>query len=122
MVVAMPSTRLQVVAPVPINFFPCTHCEEFFQLAGIGEKVHRVDLEQYPETVIQDAARLAEWLLDLTQRYGDQLRIQVIDPQSLQGFFLCLRFGVRSYPAFILQDCKVYIGWEREALERILQE
>ena len=118
----MPNIHLQVIAPVPTTFFHCMHCEEFFQLAGIGEKVHRVELEQYPETFIQDAAKLAEWLFDLAQRYGDRLRIQVVDPQSLQGFFLCMRFWVRRYPAFIMQGRKVYVGWEREALERILQD
>jgi hypothetical protein len=117
----MPSIRLQVVALVPTNFFHCMHCEQFFQHAGIGEKVHRAEIEQYPETVIQDAARLAEWIFDLTQRYGDRLRIQVIDPQSLKGFLLCLRFWVRSYPAFIMQGRKAYVGWDREALDCILQ-
>jgi hypothetical protein len=117
----MPSIRLQVVAPVPTNFFHCMHCEQFFQLAGIGENVHRAEIEQYPETVIQDATRLAEWLFDLAQRYGDRLRIQLIDPQSLQGFFFCLRFWVRSYPAFIMKGRKAYVGWDRKALDRIMQ-
>lgn len=118
----MPGIRLRVVAPTPTNFFHCLHCEQWFQQAGIGEKVHRVELEQYPEPIIEEAAKLTEWLIDLAQRYGDRLRIQVIDPQSLQGFFLCLRFWVRSYPAFIIKDHKAYVGWEREALDRILQE
>lgn len=118
----MPSISLQVVAPVLTDFFHCMHCEQFFQQAGIGEKVHRAELEQYPEDVIQDAAKLAEWLFDLAQRYGDRFRIQVINPQSLQGFLLSLRHWVRSYPAFIVKDRKAYIGWDRKALDRVLQE
>ena len=118
----MPSIRLQVVAPVLTDFFHCMHCEQFFQQAGIGEQVHRAELEQYPEDIIQDAAKLAEWLFDLAQRYGDRFRIQVIAPQSLQGFFLSLRHWVRSYPAFIVQSRKAYIGWDRKALDRALQE
>jgi len=118
----MPKTRLQVIAPVLTNFFHCMHCEQFFQQAGIGEQVHRTDLEQYPEDFLRDAARLAEWLFDLAERYGDRFWIQVIDPQSLQGFFLSLRHRVRSYPSFIVKDWKAHVGWDRAALDRILQE
>jgi len=82
------------------------HCEQFFQQAGIGEPVHRPELDQYPDYAIQDAAKLAEWLFDLAQRYGNWFRIQVINPQSLQGFLLSLRYWVWSYPAFIVLDRK----------------
>ncbi|TFH37549.1 MAG: hypothetical protein E4G99_02355 [Anaerolineales bacterium] len=117
----MPSIDLQVLAPVPIHFVQCMHCEQFFQQAGIGAQVHRSELEQYPEDFIQDAENLAGWLFDLAQRESDRIRIRVIDAQSIQGFLLSIRHWVRGYPAFIVNRRKAYIGWDREVLDRILQ-
>ena len=118
----MRSIHLQVIAPVLTDFFHCLHCEQFFQLADIGEQVHHAELEQYPDDVVQDAAKPAEWLFDIARRYGDQLRIQVINSQSLPGFLLSLRHWVRSYPAFIVKDRKAYIGWDRKILEHVMRE
>ena len=117
----MPRIDLQVVALVPTNFFHCMHCEKIFQQAGLGAQVHRSELEKYPEDVIQDAEKLAEWLFDLAQREKDRIRIRVIDPQSIRGFLLSFRHWVRSYPAFIVNHRKAYTGWDREVLDRILQ-
>jgi hypothetical protein len=118
----MPSIDLRVIAPIPTHFFHCLHCEQLFMQAGIGQKVHRSAVEEYPEAVIQDAGRLAEWLHDLVQRYGNRIEIQVIDLQSIQGFFLSLRHRAHSYPAFIVGRRKAYVGWDREALDHVLQE
>jgi hypothetical protein len=118
----MPEINMQVVAPIPTKFSHCQHCELFFQEAGIGGQVHRAGLEQYPEEVIQDAAKLADWLSEVNQRFCGHLRIRVIDPQSIQGFFLSLRHWVRSYPTFIVEGRKAYAGWSRDSLDHILQE
>lgn len=118
----MSSINLRVIAPVPAEFFHCLHCEQFFMRAGIGQQVRRSQLEEYPENFIRDTARLAEWIDDLIQRYRNHLRIQVYDPQSLQGFFLSLRYRVRTYPTFIVAGRKAYAGWNRNRLDILLQE
>ncbi len=118
----MSGIDLRVIAPIPTGFFHCPHCEQFFVQAGIGGQVHREQLEEYPQAILQDASRLAEWLEDLVRRFRNQLRIQVVDPQSLQGFVLSLRHRVREYPAFVVEGRMLYAGWERNALDHLLQE
>jgi hypothetical protein len=48
-------------------------------------------------------------------------RIKLIDPQSFEGFLKSVRYWVRRYPAFIVAGRKKYVGWDKAALDRVLQ-
>ena len=98
------------------------HCESLYDLGGLGQKVHTNIRSQYPSDLLEDERRLADWVWELCDRYGDRLLIRVIDPQSGLGFYKCLRHWVRRYPAFIIGGRKRYVGWDREELEAVLQE
>jgi hypothetical protein len=113
---------LEVLAHIPTDFFHCLHCEQFFDAAGIGASVHREIQTAYPPVMLEEAGRLAAWLQDLSARYGEQLHIRVVDPQSLEGFFKSLRYWVRRYPTFIINHRTKYTGWEPAALERLLAD
>jgi hypothetical protein len=117
----MSHVSVQVIAPVLTDFFHCLHCEQLVGQAGIGQQVHQEMLEQYPEDIIQEAARLANWLHDLAHRYGDQIHIQVIDAQSPQGLVKSLRYWVHKYPTFIVDGRDKVTGWDQAALDAILQ-
>jgi hypothetical protein len=95
----MSHVSIQVIAPVLTDFFHCMHCEQFFNQAGIGQQTHQEELDQYPEDVKQEVTRLANWLFDLSCRYGDQIQIRVVDAQSPEGLF----------------------KWDQEALDAVLQ-
>jgi len=77
--------------------------------------------EQYPPEFLEESHRLAAWLEELSARYGPRLSIQVIDPQSPLGFFKSLRYWVRRYLTFIVNGRGKYAGWDRDALEAVLQ-
>ena len=102
------------------NFFHCMHCEQFFDQAGIGRPVHQEELDQYPEEVRLEAARLANWLLDLAYRYGNRIQIRVVDSQSPEGLLKSLRYWVRQYPTFIVDGREKVTGWDLAALDAIL--
>jgi hypothetical protein len=117
----MSHVSVQVIAPVLTNFFHCMHCEQVFDRAGIGQQVHQEELEQYPKEVRQEAARLTDWLLDLSHHYGDLIHIRVIDPQSPEGLLKSVRYGVRKYPTFIVEGREKVVGWDQATLDAILQ-
>lgn len=117
----MSHVSVQVIAPVLTSFFHCMHCEQLFDQAGVGHQMRQEELDQYPEDVKQDAARLAHWLLGLAHRYGDQVYIRVIDPQSPEGLLKSLRYGVRRYPTFIIGGREKVTGWDQAALDAVLQ-
>jgi hypothetical protein len=113
---------LEVLVHVPTDFFHCLHCEQVFGATGIGAEVRREVREDYPSPILEESARLSAWLHDLAVRFGKQLCIRVIDPQSPEGFFKSLRYWVRHYPTFIINRRRKYTGWDREAMERLLAE
>ena len=117
----MPQVSIQVITPAITNLFTCTHCERLLDLASIGQQVHQEALDQYPKDVKQDAARLADWLFELTCRYGEQVDIRIIDAQSMEGVFKSLRYWVRRYPALIIDGREKIIGWDQAALDKVLQ-
>jgi len=97
------------------------HCEHVFDQAGIGRQVHQEELDQYPKGVKQEAARLANWLYHLSDRYGDQIHIRVIDPQSPEGLLKSVRYWVRKYPTFIVDGHEKVVGWDQAALDSVVQ-
>jgi hypothetical protein len=97
------------------------HCEQLIDQTGIGRQMRQEELDQYPDDFKQEAARLANWLVDLADRYGDQIQIRVIDPQSPAGLFKSLRHWVREYPTFIVDGREKVTGWNQAALETTLK-
>jgi hypothetical protein len=118
----MPPISLQVIAPVITNFYYCMHCEQIFSQTGIGQQVHQEEIDGYPEDIKGDVTRLTDWLFEIAHQYGDQIQIQVIDPQSIEGVFKSLRYWIRKYPAFIVNSREKFIGWDKATLEGILQK
>ena len=84
--------------------------------------MHGEILNEYPGDLLEDERRLADWVWELCDCYGDRLLIWVIDPQSGLGFYKCLRHRVRRYPAFIIEGRKRYVGWDRQELDAALKE
>lgn len=112
---------LHIITPVVTDFYHCMHCEQFFQVAGIGQQVRLEGREEYPDELKEECARLADRIFEWKERYQDRIQVQVIDPQSAQGFLLSLRHWARRYPAFIVNNRKVASGSDWEAVERVLQ-
>jgi hypothetical protein len=112
---------VEVIAPVLTDLRHCSHCEVIFAQTKVGPQVHKEVLDEYPLDLKEDFERLSDWLVELAHRYGDALRIKVIDPQSVEGFVKSVRYWVRRYPAFVVAGHKEYVGWDRAALDRVLQ-
>jgi hypothetical protein len=113
--------KLEILCLLPITYRQCSHCETFYDQAGLGAQVHDQIGREYPEDLREDACRLGALVIELSDRYKDDLSIQIIDPQSLTGLYRSLRFRVRKYPAFIIDNHTVVRGWDREGLELALK-
>ena len=83
--------------------------------------MHDQILSEYPQEMLDDHYRLSALVVELVDRYKEELTIQVIDPQSLLGIFKSLRYWVRKYPTFIIDGREIIVGWNRAALERALE-
>jgi hypothetical protein len=112
---------LEVVAPTFQGLGICTACELVMADAELGQRPTERALDEYPPEWQEEYRRLTEWVYDLASRYGDQIQIKVIDPQSPQGLLKSLRYRIRRYPTWVVDGNTRVVGWDREALEAALQ-
>jgi hypothetical protein len=108
----------QVITYAPTAFFHCQHCELTFKQVGFGDRVH---LEQsrssLPDDLEDEFHRVAEWVTSLHERYGDRVRVKVIDAMSLEGVWRSLRYGARRYPFVVVDGRLKHTGTDFASLE-----
>ncbi len=92
-----------------------------FNQAGLGSE-RRKQEEEYPAEFLEEVHRLATWVLELADRYGEQVFIRVIDPQSPLGLYKSVRHWVRRYPTFIVDGRYKCVGWDKEGVDALLQD
>jgi hypothetical protein len=85
---------------------------------GFGDRVHREQAkESLPDDLRDEFHHLADWIASLHDRYGDRLRVKVIDATSLEGVWRSLRYGARRYPFVVIDGRHKHTGTDFSALE-----
>jgi len=113
---------LEIVTRVLTTFDHCRHCEFFFDEAGLGEVHHQREINEYPPDLKEEYLRLSNWIRELSRRYQDRLLVKVVDVQSVLGIYKSIRYRIRNYPTFIVAGKELYTGWDKEALEALLEK
>ena len=89
---------------------------------GLKKKRDERDMNEYPEDLKEEYLFLSNWIRELAQKYREQILIKIIDVQSLLGVYKSLRYGVRRYPTFIVNQKAKYTGKDKAQLDTLLQE
>ena len=100
----------------------CKNCRLIFEETGLRSKFADQEINQYPEELKEEVLRLSDWVRELAQRYPNQIQVMVIDAVSPLGLYKKLRYGIKKFPAFIVDHREAYSGWDKEALETILDQ
>lgn len=111
--------QVEVVTHVLGSMDHCKHCQVFIDGAGVGEKVHKSDLDSYPRGWMEEWQQLSDIIFDLTERFAGQLVVKITDAQSPQAMWMALRHGVRKYPTFIVGKSK-YHGLNEERVSDLI--
>jgi hypothetical protein len=123
----MRPVQVQVIAFAPTVFYHCQHCELTFRQVGFGRDIQREQARtSLPKDLLQDFRDLSVWVHSLHERYGNRVRVRVVDAASIEGFFKSLRYGVRRYPAVVVDGRRGY-DWDdlsalSEGIERSVAE
>ena len=88
---------------------------------GLVEKRDEGDLNEYPEDVKDDYNLLSGWLSELTQKYREKIRIELINVSSFRGFYKSIRHWTQTYPTFIVNKKVKYSGSDKSQLDLILE-
>ena len=102
---------IEVLAYAPAAFFHCMHCELIWQQSGVRTKDRREQLEtSLPEDLKQQYQQLSDWVRGIQETYGSRVRFRVIDAASVEGCLKSLWYGVRRFPAVIVDGKERSIG------------
>ena len=115
--------QLDVVTYAPTVYYHCQHCELTFQQMGFGDESHRQQArESLPDDLRDEFHRLSDWIHALSERFGEGIRVRVVDAASLQGFWASLRHRTGRYPFFVIDGRRAHVGTDLETIEPLITE
>jgi len=102
----MKPLTVEIIAYAPTQYFHCQHCELVWDQAQIDgvKKFHADALEtSIPPEMMQEYQSLSDWIRNTVKRYSGRATFRVVDAASVEGVWKTLRYGVRKYPAFVIE-------------------
>ena len=102
----MKPLTVEIIAYAPTQYFHCQHCELVWDQAQIDgvKKFHADALEtSIPPEMMQEYQSLSDWIRNTVKRYSGRVAFRVVDAASAEGVWKTLRYGVRKYPAFVIE-------------------
>lgn len=119
----MKPIMVEVIAYAPTQYFHCQHCEVVWKEAdNAGIKKFHADAVQtsIPPELMKDYQNLSDWILGAVERFGGRVTFKVIDAASFEGLLKTVRYGVRQYPAVIVDGKEKLIGGDYERAEAVI--
>ena len=118
----MKAISIEVVSNLLTTYSHCARCEVIFRESGLGKEANRGDIEDYPTELKEEILKLSDRIGELKQLYKHRIHIRLTDAQSPRGIYKSLIHRLRQYPAFIIEKKDVYIGWDRERIEELVDK
>lgn len=119
----MKPLMVEVIAYAPTQYFHCLHCEVLFQEAEVkgAKKFHDDALEtSMPPEMMQEYRNLSDWVLNAVERYGGRVVFKVIDAASMEGLLKSVRYGVRQYPAVVINGKEKQTGADFQKADSLI--
>ncbi len=109
----MKPVMVEIIAYAPTAFYHCAHCEVVWNAAKMPnvQKWHADTLEtSMPPEMMQEYRNLSDWVINAAEHYGGRVVFKVVDAASVEGIFKSLKYGVRQYPAVVIEGKGKSIG------------
>lgn len=92
-----------------------------WQVMGLRQKVQREMAETgLPDDLKREFHDLSAWVHSLPEKFGDRVRVRVVDAVSVEGFVKSLARRFWRYPAFSVED-KRYVGSDFSRVEDLIE-
>ncbi len=109
----MKPVLVEIIAYAPTQYYHCQHCEVVWNEAEIGtvKKFHADAVQSsVPPDIMREYNAVSDWVIDAVEKYAGHVVFKVIDATSVEGLLKSVRYGVRRYPAVIVDGKEKYIG------------
>ena len=113
---------LEIVTRTLTTYGHCRHCIVLFDESGLQKEFDKKALDDYPQDLREEVARLSDWIRELSGLYKHRIVMRVIDAHSPVGMAKCLRHWIRKYPTFIIDGKKAWVGWDKDKLESLIDK
>jgi hypothetical protein len=115
--------KVEVFAYAPTAFFHCKHCEIVWQETGASKNLHEEQVESsLPEDLKQQYQLLSDWVRDIIEEYEGRVSLKVVDAVSLEGWFKSLWYGIRRFPAVVIDGNEKIIGGRFEQATAVIRQ
>jgi hypothetical protein len=114
---------VELVAYAPTQYFQCRSCEVVMNAADMSnaQKFHDDSFQtSMPPEMMQEYRQFADWVMNAAEHYGGRVIFKVVDAASLEGVWKSLRYGVRKYPALIIDGKGKVIGNDFKQAEQLI--
>ena len=119
----MKPVRVEVIAYAPTQYYHCLHCEVVWnEVDAQGVKKFHADAQEssIPPDLMREYQSLSDWVIDAVERYGGRVVFKVIDAASAEGLLKSVRYGVRKYPAVVVDGQDKHIGADFKQAETLI--
>ncbi|MBI4790334.1 MAG: hypothetical protein HY782_25150 [Chloroflexi bacterium] len=121
----MKAIMVEVIAYAPTQYFHCQHCEVVWKQADISsvEKFHKEAVESsIPPEMMKEYQAVSDWVIEAVERFGGRVVFKVIDAASMEGLLKSVRYGVRKYPAVIVDGKAKHTGADFKQAETLISQ
>jgi hypothetical protein len=119
----MRPVKLEIIAYAPTIFIHCAHCELAWDGAGLAQRLRQEQWDNsFPDDLRDEYLQISDLVLKLRAKYGPYFRVSVVDAASIEGFFKSLRYGVRRFPAFVLDGRDKVVGFDLAKVEGLVEQ
>ena len=121
----MKPLMVEIIAYAPTQFYHCKHCEVIWNVSKMPgvETWHDDMLEtSIPPEMMQDYRQLSDWVINAAEHYGGRVVFKVVDATTLEGVWKSLRYGVRKYPAIVVEGKSKPLGEDFRQAETLIDQ
>lgn len=114
---------LEVIAPMLSSVeMGCRGCGTIMDVLGLKKQDRQSCAAGYPDDWKEAVERLTDWIAEISRLYRHRILIRVIDAQTPMGLWKQIRHRVFTFPAFVVNRKKTYVGWDPQELEVVIDE
>ncbi len=113
---------IDVIAYAPAAFFHCLHCELIWQETAVRTKDRAEQLAgSLPDDLRAQYQDLSDWVHRMVAAHGPRLRFRILDAASIAGLLTAVRYGVRQFPAVIVDGKERSVGARFERATMLIE-